>query len=230
MYRLCSRIRSPSLPLALVLVLALLVPLGAEIAAVSWSMDYDAAIADGMSRRRPVLILFDAPPSSTRRKNLLPDLDADPAFVQFAARQLVLGTVPAPGLTTDAAAERRARQLRANHGIGSLPALVLIDPDGRTLGSPSLTSRQTAAQLARAIERLIPTALRPAATNATAIAAPSGPLTIDLTRPTNLSHSASMIDLSEMRRDGSAPSHPALIVIPPGEVIGTNVLNRRLPR
>ncbi len=227
MCRLCSRIRSPSLPLALVL--ALFAPLGAEIPPVSWSMDYDAAIADGMSRRRPVLILFDAPPSSTRRKNLLPDLDADPAFTQFAARQLALGTVPAPGLTTDAAAERRVRQLRANHGIGSLPALVLIDPDGRTLGSPSLTSRQTAAQLARAIERLIPPALRIAATNATAIA-PSGPLTIDLTRPTNLSHSASMIDLNEMRREGSAPPHPALIVIPPGEVTGTNVLNRRLPR
>lgn len=226
-HRFSAPIRSGALPLALILALA--TPLGAEIAPVSWSMDYDAAIADGMSRKRPVLILFDAPPTSTRRKNLLPDLDADPAFTEFVARQLALGTVPAPGLTTDAAAERRARQLRANHGIGSLPALVLIDPDGRTLGSPPLTSRQTAAQLARAIERLIPPALRLAATNATAIA-PSGPLTIDLTRPTNLSHSASMIDLSEMRRDGSPPPHPALIVIPPGEVTGTNVLNRRLPR
>lgn len=197
--------------------------------APTWHENYDAALAAGLAGRKPILILFDAPASSARRKNILPDLESDPKFAEFASRQLVLALVRAPGLSTDAEAERRARQLRANHGVGSLPALVLLDSDGRTIGSPPLRSNQSARELVAAINRMIPPALlTPQATNAPVGSA--GPLTIDLSAPTNTSTIAATIDLATMRRTGTPPSHPALIVVSPGEITGTNILNRRLPR
>ncbi|GEM_PF-5371931 len=194
----------------------------------TWHGNYDAALAVGMSDHRPVLVLFDAPATSVRRKNILPDLDHAPAFVEFASRQLVLAVVPPPNSSRDAAVERQARQLRANHGVGSLPALVLLDPDGRSLGSPSLRPNQSAQELVRSIERLIPRSLLIPATNSPPKT--SGPLSVDLSSPTGMPATvAATLDLEKMRREGTRGSYPSLIIVSPDTVAGTNILNRRMP-
>lgn len=200
-----------------------------EGGAPEWRDNYDAALAAGMAGHRPILILFDAPASSSRRKNILPELDSNPIFAEFASRQLVLARIPAPGLSTDAEAERRARQLRANHGVGSLPALILLDSDGRTLGSPALRSNQSTRELVGAIGRMIPPSLLALqATNAPPQSRAA--LTIDLSAPTNISTTATTIDLGKMRREGSTPPHPSLIILPQDDASTTNMLNRRMPR
>lgn len=194
-----------------------------------WHSDYDAAVAAGISSHRPILILFDAPSTSVRRKNLLPDLDASADFIQFAkAQELVMGIVPPPGSSRDISVERHNRQLRANHGVQSLPAIVLLDSDGRTLGSPTLRSNQSARELVRSIQRLIPATLVLQETNAAPTQA--GALVIDLTGKSEApSGGAATLDLDKMRREGKPSAHPAIIDMTPGEVSGTNVINRRMP-
>lgn len=195
---------------------------------LTWHGNYDAAVAAGMTSRRPILVLFDAPTTSVRRKTLLPDLNASPEFHDLVkSQQLVLAMVPPPGASRDISVERHHRQLRANHGVGSLPAIVMLDADGRTLGSPTLRAKQSALELTRAIQSLVPPALVLQVTNAPAVA--RGALTIDLTSLTGAPSGAVTLDLEKMRREGKPASHPSLIELTPGDVTGTNVINRRMP-
>ncbi len=202
--------------------------LAAENSPPAWHDSYDAALAAGLAGRRPILILFDAPASSSRRKNILPDLESNSTFAEFSARQLVLARIPAPGLSTDAAAERRNRQIRSNHGVGSLPSLVLLDSDGRTLGSPTLRASQSASELVGVIRSMIPPSLLVAQTNGAPLRS-KGPLAIDLASPTNIPTTSATIDLARMRNEGATPAHPSLIVVPQDTASATNMLNRRIP-
>jgi len=121
-----------------------------------WQTDYEQALAAAKESKKPVLLNFTGSdwcgPCIAQHRNVF----AKPAFAEFAQKNLVLVELDMPQRKklSPKTLEQNER-LRHQHGVQSLPTLVLLDPDGKVLGKLQGYAGEGPTEMIASIEKLI---------------------------------------------------------------------------
>ncbi len=102
---------------------------------VEWLTDFEAGKAEARAQNKTLLIDFTGsdwcPPCIALEKTVF----SKPGFAEYAEKNLVLLEVDFPRRKEQSAAQKEANQkLAGQFGIEGFPTVVLLNPDGKTVG------------------------------------------------------------------------------------------------
>jgi protein disulfide-isomerase len=103
-----------------------------------WGDDYKAALADGAKQNKNILLDFTGSDWCGWCIKLKKETFNQPAFKDFADKNLVLVEVDFPqGKTLPSAIKKQNDQLQEQYQVQGFPTLVLLDPQGKIIKQQS---------------------------------------------------------------------------------------------
>ncbi len=130
------------------------VAVGSAASKQGWLTDLKAAQADAKAQNKILLVDFTGSDWCGWCIKLDKEVFSKPEFKEYADKNLILLEVDFPRSTNFAEAERRQNEKLAQvHGIQGFPTVVVLDSEGRRLGTLGYTAGGPAAFIAE-LERL----------------------------------------------------------------------------
>jgi len=117
-----------------------------------WTTSYSRAVSEARAGHKPILMYFTGSDFCVWCKKLDRDVLEQPAFQQYADRNLVLLKLDFPARKRQNPRERQQNEeLRMRYGVQGFPTLILVEPGSRT--AVEITGRRNPRSVIGEIER-----------------------------------------------------------------------------